>query len=49
MQVLTDEKKAVDPQKAEQFPGNPEDNFNTIGRMFYAASTALCVPHSHSE
>lgn len=28
---------------------NPEDNFNPIGRMFYAASTALCVPHSHSE
>jgi len=26
-----------------------EDNFNPIGRMFYAASTALCVPHSHSE
>jgi len=25
------------------------DNFNPIGRMFYAASTALCVPHSHSE
>ncbi|MBC7937879.1 MAG: class I SAM-dependent methyltransferase [Rhizobacter sp.] len=28
---------------------NPEDNFNPIGRMFYAASTALCVPHAHSE
>jgi ubiquinone/menaquinone biosynthesis C-methylase UbiE len=26
-----------------------EDNFNPIGRMFYAASTALCVPHAHSE
>jgi SAM-dependent methyltransferase len=27
----------------------PEHNFNPIGRMFYAASTALCVPHAHSE
>lgn len=26
-----------------------EDNFNPVGRMFYAASTALCVPHSHSQ
>jgi len=26
-----------------------EDNFNPIGRMYYAASTALCVPHSNSE
>lgn len=26
-----------------------EENFNPIGRMFYAASTALCLPHSHSE
>lgn len=26
-----------------------EDNFNPVGRMYYAASTALCVPHSHSE
>lgn len=26
-----------------------EENFNPIGRMFYAASTALCVPHSRSE
>ena len=26
-----------------------EDNFNPIGRMFYAASTTLCVPHSHSQ
>jgi ubiquinone/menaquinone biosynthesis C-methylase UbiE len=26
-----------------------EENFNPIGRMFYAASTALCVPHAHSE
>lgn len=28
---------------------NVEDNFNPVGRMFYAASTALCVPHSNSE
>lgn len=28
---------------------NVEDNFNPIGRMYYAASTALCVPHSNSE
>lgn len=27
----------------------PEKNFNPIGRMFYAASTTLCVPHSHSQ
>lgn len=27
----------------------PEDNFHPIGRMFYSASTALCVPHSNSE
>lgn len=26
-----------------------EDNLNPIGRMFYSASTALCVPHSNSE
>lgn len=26
-----------------------EENFNPIGRMYYAASTALCVPHSNSE
>lgn len=26
-----------------------EKNFNPIGRMFYAASTTLCVPHSHSQ
>ena len=26
-----------------------EQNFNPIGRMFYAASTTLCVPHSHSQ
>ncbi len=28
---------------------NPEDNFNPIGRMFYAASTLICVPNSHSQ
>lgn len=28
---------------------DPEQNFNTVGRMFYAASTTLCVPHSHSQ
>lgn len=28
---------------------NTEDNFNPVGRMYYAASSALCVPHSHSE
>ncbi|WP_285655811.1 class I SAM-dependent methyltransferase [Allomuricauda sp. NBRC 101325] len=26
-----------------------EKNFNPIGRMFYAASTTLCVPHAHSQ
>lgn len=26
-----------------------EDNFHPIGRMFYAGSTAMCVPHSHSQ
>jgi 2-polyprenyl-3-methyl-5-hydroxy-6-metoxy-1,4-benzoquinol methylase len=26
-----------------------EDNFNIVGRMFYAGSTALCVAHSKSE
>lgn len=28
---------------------NLEENFNPIGRMFFAASTTLCVPHSNSE
>lgn len=28
---------------------NVEENFNPVGRMFYAASTTLCVPHSNSE
>ena len=26
-----------------------EDNFNPVGRLFYAASTMVCVPHSMSE
>jgi SAM-dependent methyltransferase len=26
-----------------------EENFNPLGRMYYAASTALCVPNSHSQ
>lgn len=34
----------------EPFAGNNvEDNLNPIGRMYYAGSTALCVPHSQSE
>lgn len=34
----------------EPFAGDKvEDNLNPIGRMFYAGSTALCVPHSQSE
>ena len=24
----------------------PEDNFNPVGRLFYAASTMICVPNS---
>lgn len=28
---------------------NPEENFNPIGRMYYAASTLICVPNSHSQ
>ena len=35
----------VEPNASDQV----EDNFNPIGRMYFAASTALCVPHSHSE
>lgn len=27
----------------------PEDNFHPIGRLYYSASTALCVPHAQSE
>ncbi len=26
-----------------------EENFHPLGRMYYAASTALCVPNSHSQ
>jgi SAM-dependent methyltransferase len=26
-----------------------EENFNPLGRMYYGASTALCVPNSHSQ
>lgn len=34
----------------EPFAGDRvEDNLNPIGRMYYAGSTALCVPHSQSE
>lgn len=35
----------VEPNASDKI----EENFNPIGRMFYAASTALCVPHAHSE
>lgn len=28
---------------------NVEENLNPIGRMFYAASTLICVPNSHSQ
>jgi SAM-dependent methyltransferase len=27
----------------------PEDNHNAVGRVFYSASTMLCVPHSLSQ
>ena len=31
----------------EPFAGDrPEDNFNPVGRLFYAASTMVCVPNS---
>ncbi len=34
----------------EPFAGdNPEDNHNPVGRVFYSASTMLCVPHSLSH
>ena len=26
-----------------------EENFHPVGRMFYAASTAVCVPNSHAQ
>jgi SAM-dependent methyltransferase len=35
----------VEPYAGDQL----EDNFNPVGRAFYAASTLLCVPHSLSE
>lgn len=35
----------VEPNSSDK----TEENFNPIGRMFYAASTALCLPHAHSE
>jgi SAM-dependent methyltransferase len=34
----------------EPFAGDsPEDNHNPVGRVFYAASTMICVPHSLSQ
>jgi len=34
----------------EPFAGDrPEENHNPVGRLFYAASTMLCVPHSLSQ
>jgi SAM-dependent methyltransferase len=34
----------------EPFAGDaPEDNHNGVGRVFYSASTLLCVPHSLSQ
>ena len=34
----------------EPFAGDkPEDNHNPVGRVFYSASTMLCVPHSLSQ
>jgi 2-polyprenyl-3-methyl-5-hydroxy-6-metoxy-1,4-benzoquinol methylase len=34
----------------EPFAGDrPEDNHNPVGRVMYAASTLLCVPHSLSQ
>ena len=35
----------VEPFAADR----PEDNHNPVGRVFYAASTMLCVPHSLSQ
>ena len=29
--------------------GRVEDNLNTVGRIFYSASTTLCCAHSLSE
>jgi SAM-dependent methyltransferase len=34
----------------EPFAGDvPEKNYNPVGRLFYSASTMLCVPHSLSQ
>jgi SAM-dependent methyltransferase len=34
----------------EPFAGDtPEENHNAVGRVFYSASTMLCVPHSLSQ
>ena len=34
----------------EPFAGDlPEENHNAVGRVFYSASTMLCVPHSLSR
>jgi len=34
----------------EPFAGDRrEDNHNPVGRVFYSASTMLCVPHSLSQ
>jgi SAM-dependent methyltransferase len=33
---------AVEPYAGDR----PEDNFNPVGRMFYSASTLICVPNS---
>ncbi len=34
----------------EPFAGDrPEDNHNPVGRVFYSASTLLCVPHSLAQ
>ena len=27
----------------------PEDNFNPVGRIFYSASTSICLPLSRSQ
>jgi SAM-dependent methyltransferase len=35
----------VEPFAADR----PEDNHNPVGRVFYSASTMLCVPHSLSQ
>jgi SAM-dependent methyltransferase len=47
-------RKAIAPDGrwliVEPFAGDrPEQNHNLIGRVFYSASTMLCVPHSLSQ